>query len=715
MKRYPLTISLIGLLLAACGDDPVNTPTPGADAPEAPVAAKRPTTLSLHGVDRVDEYYWMRDRDDPEVIAYLEAENAYVDAVMADTETLQEALYGEIRARIREDDRTAPYRYNGYWYYTRYERGDEYPIHARRRGSLEAPEEIILDVRELARGNDYAYAGGLDVSPDNRWLVYGFDNVGRRLYELFVKDLETGTTYPLGIDGAAAGGLWSGNGETLFYVMKDPQTLRTHRVYRVDVAAGEPGEPVLVFDETDETFSVDIDRTTSGEYLTIESLSTVSTEVRLIGAGAPAEAPRVFLERKRDHEYHVDHDGERFFVITNDNAKNFRVAATDTPGTPAASWESIVAHRDATLVEGMALFEQRIVVEEKTDGLNALRIVPHDGGDSRLIGFDDAAYTAELLDNYELDAAYVRYGYESMTRPHSVFDYAFDSGESTLVLQDEVLGDYDPERYRTERIFAQAADGERIPVSVVYRHDTPRDGSAPLLQYAYGSYGYSIDPGFSYSRVSLLDRGFVFAIAHIRGGSALGRRWYEDGKLANKKNTFTDFADVTEHLVANGYAAPGAVYAMGGSAGGLLMGAVMNLRPELYRGVVAQVPFVDVVTTMLDDSIPLTTSEFDEWGNPAERDDFDYMLSYSPYDNVAAREYPHVLITSGLHDSQVQYWEPTKWTARLRERKLGDSLVLLKTNMDAGHGGASGRFERLKEVALEYAFLLKLEQRREPS
>ena len=677
-----------------------------------PTAEKRPIELTKHDVVRVDEYFWLKNREDPDVIDYLHAENAYTAAVMAETDELQRRLYTEIRGRIKENDETAPYFDNGYWYYLRYEAGDEYPIYARRRAALEAPEEVILDVRELAKGREYTRVVGLDVSRDQRWLTYALDTVGRRLYALFVKDLRTGKTHDLGISGIGPDPHWANDNATLFYTLKDRETLRSYQIHRLKFDAAGNSVPELVFEETDETFSLSVSPTKSHRYLTIVAHSTVSTEYRLIDADKPDHAPVVFEERRRDHEYDLDHDGENFFILSNLDARNFRLMRTTEIAAGTDQWQEILAHRSDTLIEDFEIFQGFIALQEKTNGLTEIQIIDRASGTTRYVDFGEPTYSAYLMDNYHYESGRLRYGYESMTVPDSVFDVDMSNGKRILVREDEVLGGYDASNYTAERVFASAPDGMKIPISLVYHKNTPRDGSAPLLQYAYGSYGHSIDAGFSYSRVSLLDRGFIYAIAHIRGGSDLGRKWYDDGKLLQKKNTFTDFIACSEHLINERYAAPDAVYALGGSAGGLLVGAVMNMRPDLYRGIIAAVPFVDVLTTMLDDDIPLTTGEYDEWGDPNDKRYFDYMLSYSPYDNVRVTDYPHILITAGLHDSQVQYWEPAKWTARLRDRRRGDSLVLLRTNMDAGHGGASGRFEQLVETALEWAFLLKLESER---
>lgn len=700
----PLAFPLVFLM--ACDTTTTRTPDTEAAEPAPPVAKREAKRLAAHGHERIDHYYWLRDREDAQVIDYLKAENRYLEAVMADTAELRETLYREIRGRIKEDDSTAPYRHDDYWYYARYEEGGEYPIYARRRGSMEAPEEVLLDVNALAEGQPFTQVAGLSVSPDHRLLAYAVDHVGRRIYTLRVKNLETGETLDTEIEGVSPGAQWAADNRSLFYTRKDPVTLRSHAVWRHTL--GE-SEDALVFEETDEAYLVYLTKTKSRRYIGIVSSSTLSTEYNLVDAEAPREPPTVFNPRRRDHEYHVDHDPGGFYVYTNLDAKNFRLMKTAPGRTAEAHWEEVVAHRPEVLLENFELFAGRLVLQEKFEGLTRIAVIERASGERREIDFGEAAYSADLGTNYEYDTEWLRYTYESLTTPDSEYDYDMSSGEKVLVKQDEVLGGYDPAQYRSERIAVTARDGARVPVSLVYRRGTPLDGSAPLVQYAYGSYGYSIDPGFSYSRVSLLDRGFIYAIAHVRGGSDLGRAWYEAGKLEHKKNTFTDFVDCSVALVERGYTSPDRLYAWGGSAGGLLMGAIVNMRPDLYHGVVAEVPFVDVITTMLDDSIPLTTGEYDEWGNPNEEAAYRYILSYSPYDNVERRDYPNMLVTTGLHDSQVQYWEPAKWVAKLRHVGHGDNLLLLKTNMEAGHGGASGRFEAIREIALEYAFLLKLE------
>lgn len=710
MRRASAAVLLLAVLaVTSCAG-------PAAGPADPPLAEARPHELETHGDVRVDEYYWLRDREDPEVIAYLEAENAYVDAALAHTEALQESVFAEIRSRVVEDDSSVPYRDGDYWYYTRYEEGKQYPIHCRRPadgetfGGDQAPEaeEVLVDVNEVAGGKEYT-AVRPAVSPDHRILAYGVDDVGRRFYTVRFKDLLTGEILADEIPDVTTNFVWAADSATLFYVRQDPDTLRAYQVYRHRLGSTEPDE--LVYEEPDETFSVFLGRTQSRKYLLATSSHTLRTEVRILRADDPDGDFVVFEPRGERHEYGVDHLGDRFWVRTNDGAPNFRLMSTAEGDTGRAAWREELAHRDDVLFEGFELFDRFLVLAERREGLERLRVEPMGGAalDGHDLDFGEPTYSTGLGANPDPSSGTLRYVYQSLTTPRSVFDYDPVTREKTLRKQDRVLGGFDSANYRSERLWATAEDGAQVPVSLVYRPDLrPAEGGSPLLLYGYGSYGASMDASFSSPLLSLIDRGFVYAIAHIRGGEEMGRSWYENGKLLHKKNTFTDFVAAAEHLAAEGYADPGRIYAMGGSAGGLLMGVVFNMRPDLWDGVVARVPFVDVVTTMLDASIPLTTFEWDEWGDPRVREYYDYMLSYSPYDNVEARDYPHLLVTTGLHDSQVQYWEPAKWVARLRARKTDDNLLLLETNMGAGHGGASGRYDRYRETALIYAFLLDL-------
>jgi oligopeptidase B len=692
---------------AAQGQGDTTVPT----AP--PRAAQRPHRLEAHGDVRVDEYYWLNRRDDPEVVRYLEAENAWTAAVMAHTQGLQDSLFEEIRGRIRQDDRSVPYRLDGYWYYTRFEEGRDYPIHARKRGSLDAPEEILLDVNLLAQGHGYFAAAGVQVGPGTNILSYATDSVGRRIYTVRFRDLATGRDLPDVIPASTPNVAWAMDGRTVFYTRQDPVTLRWHRIYRHTLGT-DPARDPLVFEERDSTFSAFVSLTKSRRFVVIGSTQTLSAEYRFVDAARPEDPFTVIAPRERNHEYDVDHLGDHWYIRTNLGARNFRLMRAPVARPGKAHWEEVIGHRDSVLLQGFELFRDYLVLAERERGLTRLRVRPWTGGDPHDVQFDEAAYVVFPTQNVELETSVLRFSYTSLTTPPSTYDYDMGTRQRTLLKREEVLGGFDPAAYEARRLYARASDGTEVPVSLVYRRDQRRPGPQPLLLYGYGSYGSSTEPGFSAPRLSLLDRGFVFAIAHVRGGQEMGRWWYEDGKLLRKRNTFTDFIAVAEHLVSAGWTTREMLYAQGGSAGGLLMGAVVNLRPDLFHGVVAQVPFVDVVTTMLDASIPLTTSEYDEWGDPNDSTYYRYMLSYSPYDNVARTAYPHLLVTTGLHDSQVQYFEPAKWVARLRARRTDARRLILKTNMQAGHGGASGRTQRYRELAFVYAFLVDLARQASP-
>jgi oligopeptidase B len=673
-----------------------------------PVAAKRPTPLEMHGQTRVDDYYWLRDRDNPEVIAYLEAENAYRETMTAHTARLQQTLFEEIVERIPQTDVEVPVRIDDFYYYRRYEEELEYPIYARRKGSLDAPEEILLDVNELAEGHDYYSVAGVNVSIEHDILAFASDSVGRRIYTLRFKDLRTGEMLPGRIENVTANSAWAKDNRTIFYTKQHPETLRWYRIYR-HVVGTDPSEDEMVYEEADETFSSYVYRTKSKDYIVIGSSQTIADEYRIIDASRPTGTPRVFTPRERGHEHSINHAGDTFYIRTNDGARNFRLMKTPESATSRDNWVEVIPHRENVYLGGFEVFRTLLVVSERENALTQLRIIPFSGEGEHYIRFDEPAYYVSIGENPEYDTEVLRFEYTSMTTPWSVYDYDTSSGERTLMKREEVGGGFNPADYATERVSAVARDGRRIPVSIVYnRHEYRRDGGHPLLLYAYGSYGSSSEPTFNSARLSLLDRGFAWAVAHVRGGQELGREWYEEGKLFHKKNTFTDFIDVAEFLIEQDYADPDRLFAYGGSAGGLLMGAVANMRPELWRGIVAAVPFVDVVTTMLDADIPLTTSEYDEWGNPNRKEDYDYILSYSPYDQVEGKAYPSMLVTTGLHDSQVQYWEPAKWVAKLRAMKTDDNLLLLETDMDSGHGGTTGRFKRHHRTARVWAFLLDL-------
>ena len=664
----------------------------------------------------MDEYYWLRDdtRENKEMLAHLAAENAWTDAQLAPIKPLKDKLYAEIIGRIKQDDSSVPYRKGGYWYYTRYETGLEYPIHARRRGTMGAPEEILLNVNEMAKGHDFFDVAELSVSPDGRMLAWAEDAVGRRQFVLRVKDLQTGVTLPDRIENTEGDVEWAADNQTFLYVEKDPVTLLGYKVRKHRLGT-EPKQDPLVWEQTDESFYTGVGKTKDDQYLLIGTQSTVSSEYWYADASDPKLEFKLFAPRERDHEYQIEHFDGRWIVRTNWQAKNFRIVEV-TPGdeTRRDRWRDLVPHNPQGFVHGFDIFRHFMAVEERAGGLRTIRIRPWKapavvgarGLRETFITADQPTYAMSLGTNEEIDTDVVRYVYTSLTTPRTTFDLDTRSGAKTLLKREPVLGDFKPENYTSEYVWITARDGTKVPVSLVYRTGTPHDGTAPLLQYGYGSYGLSQEPAFSIPVLSLLDRGFVYAIAHIRGGQEMGRAWYENGKLLNKMNTFTDFIDVTRGLVAQKYADPKRVFARGGSAGGLLMGAVANLAPTDYRGMVSLVPFVDVVTTMLDESIPLTTNEFDEWGNPKDKKFYDYMLSYSPYDNISGKDYPAIYVGTGLWDSQVQYWEPAKYVARLRARKTDSSMLVFRVNLEAGHGGKSGRLQRYAEIAEQYAFVL---------
>ncbi len=675
---------------------------------EAPLAKKEPKELTLHGDTRIDDYYWLRNREDSSVIAYLEAENAYRESIMKDTEELQSELYDEIVGRIKQTDMSVPYRLNGYYYYTRYEEGKEYPVYCRKKGSLDSDEEILLNVNEMAEGFSYYQVAGLSISPDNKMLSFGVDTLSRRIYNIYFKNLETGQILEDKLDVTSGGVAWANDNETVFYTVKDEQTLRPYKVYKHRLGTDNTDDE-LIYTEEDETFVCGAYKTKSRDYIMIGSFATLSNEYRFLDANTPDGEFSIIQPRIHELEYSVSHYGDEFYVLTNMDAPNFRLMKTPVTSPGKDNWTELIPHRKDVYLNGIEIFSNYLVVSERKDGLVNLRIMPWDGSDEHYMDFSEEAYLAYISTNPEFETDILRYGYTSMTTPNSTYDYNMETREKELLKQQEVIGEFDKNNYETKRLYATADDGSKIPVSMVYRKGMEKNGKNPLLLYGYGSYGYTLDPTFSSVRLSLLDRGFIYVIAHIRGGQIYGRQWYEDGKFLKKKNTFTDFINVGRFLIEENYTRPEKLYAMGGSAGGLLMGAVVNMAPDLFNGIIAAVPFVDVVTTMLDESIPLTTGEYDEWGNPNDKNYYDYMLSYSPYDNVEAKDYPHMLVTTGLHDSQVQYWEPAKWVAKLRELKTDDNLLLLYVNMDTGHGGASGRFERYRETAMEYAFLLMLE------
>jgi oligopeptidase B len=709
-SRPPRLAIALALSLLGCSGSPpaVSPPTSVGLAP--PVAARRPHPITVHGETRVDDYYWLRDdtRRDPEMLAFLAGQNAYADAVLAHTQALRETLYGEMIGRVQQDDSTVPYEKDGYWYYRRFEAGKEYPVVARRRGSMDAPEEILLDANALAQGHAFHRLGAVAPSRGGGLLAYTEDVVSRNQYTLRIKDLTRGETLADTLTNVQPGIAWANDDRTLYYVEKDPVTLLGVRVRRHTLGADPATDPVI-YEEPDHSFYISVYKTKSGRFVFIHLESTLSTEERYASADDPAAGFTVFLPRERGHEYAAEDHGDGFVVRTNWQARNFRLMEAPAAATAdRAAWRDLAPHRDDTLIEEFEVFRDFVAIAERSGGLRRIRVRAFAGGDEHFLASDEPAYVMDLEVNPRQDTDELRYVYSSLTTPPSTYAYDMRSRQRRLLKRQPVPGGFDPELYATERLWAPARDGARVPVSVLYRKGLRRDGSAPLLQYGYGSYGSSSDPSFNSSVLSLVDRGFVYAIAHVRGGQEMGRAWYEDGKLLRKKNTFTDFVDVSEFLIAGGWAARDRVFAEGGSAGGLLMGAVANLRPDLYRGIVARVPFVDVVTTMLDETIPLTSNEFDEWGDPKDKAAYDYMLSYSPYDQVKAQSYPNLLVTTGLWDSQVQYYEPAKWVAKLQRLATGRQVVLLVTNMQAGHGGKSGRFERLRERARDYAFLVDL-------
>ncbi|MGB5646611.1 S9 family peptidase [Muriicola sp.] len=675
-----------------------------------PKAKKIPKQLEMHGDVRVDDYYWLNDRENPEVISYLEQENEYYQTKTAHTKEFQEELFQEMKSRIKEDDSSVPYKRNGYWYITRYETGKEYPIYSRKKEVLEGEEEIMFNVNSMAEGHEYYSLNGISVSPDNTMASFGTDTISRRQYVLQIKNLDTGELYKDKIDNTTGGSVWANDNKTFFYTKKDPVTLRSDKIYK-HVLGTSTEDDVLVYHETDETFNTYVYKSKSKKYIIIGSNSTLTSEYRILSADDPEGVFTVFSPRTRGLEYSIYHFGSDFYVLTNkDGATNFKLMKTSENTTSSENWKEFLAHREDVLLEDIEIFKEYLVISERDNGLNKMKITRWDGKASYELPFNSETYVAFPYVNLDYDTETLRYLYNSITAPYSIIDFNMRTKEKTVLKQMEVLGGkFKEENYRSERVWATARDGVKIPISLVYHKDTKLDGNSPLLQYAYGSYGATIDPNFSSARLSLLDRGFIYAIAHVRGGEYLGRPWYENGKLLQKKNTFTDFVDCSKFLIEKQYTSSEHLYALGGSAGGLLMGAIVNMAPELYHGVIAAVPFVDVVTTMLDDTIPLTTGEYDEWGNPDDKIYYDYMLSYSPYDNVKAQAYPNLYVSTGLHDSQVQYWEPAKWVAKLRELKTDQNQLFLDTNMDAGHGGASGRFEALRETAKEYAFLLDLE------
>jgi len=668
---------------------------------------KIPVKLEKHGHVRVDNYYWLRQRENPEVIAYLREENERAAKEMAHTADFEAKLFDEIVGRIKQTDMSVPYRRDDYYYYTRYEQGKEYPIYARKRGALDQAEEIMLDGNLLAAGHEFFSIGGSAVSSGQDILAYAVDIQGRRIYTIYFKNLITGEMFADVLTNVTENLTWANDNQTLFYGKQDETTLRQYQIYR-HVLGTDPVEDRLVFQEDDETFVAYIFKSKSRRFLYLVSSHTSSQEYRFMPADQPFGEFQLFQARQREHEYHIEHFNDRFIIRTNDQAKNFRLMETSLDRPGREHWRELIPHREDVLLADFDLFRDHLVLEERARGLTRIRVVPWSGEPGHYLEFDEPAYRANLNVNLQFDTSVMRFEYTSMKSPLSIYDHDMASGQRVLLKREEVLGGFDPDNYVTERLYAPAPGGTEVPLSLLYRKGTPRNGANPLLLYGYGAYGFSVDAAFSSARLSLVDRGFIYAIAHVRGGQELGRRWYEEGKLLNKKNTFTDFIACADFLIREKFTEPEKLFAMGRSAGGLLMGAISNMRPDLFHGIVAEVPFVDVITTMLDSSIPLTTGEYDEWGDPNQKPYYDYMFSYSPYDNVEKKAYPAMLITGGLHDSQVQYWEPAKWAAKLRELKTDKNRLLLKTNMEAGHGGATGRFRRHRETAFSYVFLLDL-------
>ena len=702
------------LLFISCVNDKIMT------EPIPPSAIKKQKLLSIHGDDRIDNYFWMRlsdsqkeakkpDSQTKNVINYLNSENAYLKQKMHHTEGLQESLFNEIKNRIKKDDSSVPVKINNYYYYTRYEQDKEYPFHCRKHTGSNSKEEILLDVSEMAKNYEYYSAVGLSVSTNEEMLAYGVDTVSRREYTIYIKNLITGEILSDKIESTTGQIVWANDNKTLFYSKQDPVTLRSHRIYK-HVLGTDQSEDILVYEEIDDTFGCYVSKTKSKKYIIIGSYQTLSTEYRYIDADAPNSNFSIIQKREKNLEYNIYHYEDHFYILTNYNAKNFRVMKTLVSSPEKENWTEVIAHQKDVLIEGIDIFKNYLVIEERKNGLNNIKIINWIDNSEYYMEFKDPAYYVSTMSNVEFNTDILRFYYTSMTTPGSVFDFNMTNKNKTLLKQDEILdSSFSADNYQSKRYYAKSRDGKNIPISLVYKKGVQKNKKNPLLLYAYGSYGSSIDPYFSSVRLSLLNRGFIFAIAHVRGGEELGREWYEEGKLLNKKNTFYDFIDCAEFLIKEDYTNPNHLYASGGSAGGLLMGAIINMRPDLWNGVVAAVPFVDVISTMLDESIPLTTGEFDEWGNPKDSIYYEYIKSYSPYDNIESKDYPNLLVTTGFWDSQVQYWEPAKWVAKLREYKTNDNLLLLDCNMEVGHGGASGRFKRFKEVALEYAFLLDLE------
>jgi len=703
-----LILSLASVIIFSCNKKSTNNNMSEFNQP--PKVKQIPKELKIHGDVRIDEYYWLNDRENPEVIDYLNKENDYYEQETLHTKNFQKDLFEEIKSRIKKDDSSVPYKFNGYWYITRYEKGKDYPIYTRKKESLDSKEELLFDCNIMAKDHSYFRLVGLSVSPNNQYVSYGVDTTGRRQYKLLIKDLKSNKVLKEKVWNTTGGSTWANDNKTLFYVLKDETTLRSEAVYKHRLNTSSEIDE-LVYEEKDETFGVGVYKTKSQKYIVISSYSTLTSEHKILNADKPDGTFKVFQPRIRGLEYSISHFEDSFYIVSNsDKAQNFKLSKTSEKNTEVNNWIDVIPHRENVLLEGIDIFKDFLVISERENGLNKIKISKWDKSSSYYLPFNSETYTAYTTTNIDFKTSKLRYSYQSLTTPSSVIEFDMLTKEKKILKEQKVLSvSFKKENYISKRLWATASDGTKIPISLVYHKDTKISSSTPLLQYAYGSYGSTIDPYFSTVRLSLLDRGFIYAIAHIRGGEYMGRQWYENGKLLKKKNSFSDFIDSSKFLIENNYTSPKHLYAMGGSAGGLLMGAVINMAPDIYNGVVAQVPFVDVVTTMLDEDIPLTTGEYDEWGNPNDKDYYEYMLSYSPYDNIKNKKYPNLLVTTGLYDSQVQYWEPAKWVARLRNLSNNTSKLYLNTNMDAGHGGSSGRFESLKEIASVYAFIFDLE------
>jgi oligopeptidase B len=675
-----------------------------------PSAKKIPKELKKFDSKRVDNYFWLKNRDDPKVIEYLEKENDYFKKMTSDTEDFQETIYNEIKKKIKEDDQSVPYFLNGYWYLTKYQKNKNYPIYLRRKSDLNSKDQILFDCNLLAEGYEYFNLSNIKISPNNKFAAYSVDTLSRRLYTIRIKNLHTGEVLNDQIINTSGGFAWANDNKTLFYTNRDSDTLRNDKILRHEIGTKSKDDKI-VFHEKDNTFYTSVSKSKSNKFIVISSHSTLTSEFQFLDANKPLDNFRLFNQRKRGLEYSINHYEKFFYIITNiDNAKNYKLMKTPIGGTEYENWINVIDHRKDVLIEGIDIFKNYLVISERANGLNRINVRKWDDSESYYLDFKSETFSSYTTTNVDFDTNILRYGFNSLTQPPSIIDFNMSSKKKTIRKQQQVLDDnFKNKNYISERIWSQSEDGTKIPISLVYKKGLIKNNKNPLLLYGYGSYGNTIDPYFSVSRLSLLDRGFVFAIAHVRGSEYMGRKWYDEGKLLKKTNTFKDFITCTKHLISEGYTNTNQTYAYGGSAGGLLMGSVINMEPELYNGVIAAVPFVDVLTTMLDETIPLTTGEYDEWGNPNNEEFYNYILSYSPYDNVKKMKYPNLLVTTGLYDSQVQYWEPAKWVAKLRELKVGENLLLLKTNMDSGHGGASGRFDALKEVAREYVFLFSLE------